>query len=324
MIKLPISKYHSVASDYVVLDLRVQSPTVSLKDMPRLAVELCRRKGIVGADGVACILSSDDLSAEVHIFNPDGGESELCINGLRCAARKLLDEKTSDRIELRNAFTVVAASRRAALAENLPAIGITVPQPILRLSPPFLVDGATVSVGDSIVIEGQHFNGASLYIPHLIAISKRFHESVLTQLGQRLQKDHHFPSGINVSYLAPLEQSSFFMSTFERGGAGLTRSCSSALICGAAILWNDESITLPRMLSAFSDGGVSTILREEGLSITATANATHVYDATLDIDPSTHKIKPLFAGSANMDEIDAYDDWLTSLRIADLKAFVEA
>jgi diaminopimelate epimerase len=324
MTKLSISKYHSLASDYVVLDLRALSQAASLHDLPKLAVALCERRGIVGADGVACLVSSNGDLADVRIFNPDGSESELCINGLRCAARALLNESTSGHMGIRNNWTSISVARHTAFADNLPAISITMPRPTLALLPPFVAGRENTPQQEPFIIDNQEFKGVTLFVPHLIAIRDRFAISELVSLGEKLQSDGRFPLGVNVSNMSPLEGSSFFMSTFERGGAGLTRSCSSALICGAAILWETESIDTGTAVTGYSEGGGTTILREGDQSVTAIANATHIYDASLEVDPSLSLIKPLFKESANMDEINAYDHWLASLHVNDLKRMVES
>ncbi|HET7771454.1 MAG TPA: diaminopimelate epimerase, partial [Chloroflexota bacterium] len=90
---LPFAKYHGARNDFVIVDGRPGAPGApeSGLDRPGLAVAMCDRHAGAGADGllVASEVTVPGAVAHMRMFNPDGSESEMCGNGLRCFARWL-------------------------------------------------------------------------------------------------------------------------------------------------------------------------------------------------------------------------------------------
>ncbi|HET9622116.1 MAG TPA: diaminopimelate epimerase, partial [Kofleriaceae bacterium] len=89
------AKYHGLGNDFLVVDLR-ESAGVSASDVraaqdPAKVVALCDRQFGVGGDGVLAILPSAIADARMRVLNSDGGEAEMCGNGLRCVARELFE-----------------------------------------------------------------------------------------------------------------------------------------------------------------------------------------------------------------------------------------
>lgn len=72
--------------------------------------QLCHRQFGIGADGVIVIGQASGVDASMRIFNADGGEAEMCGNGLRCLVHYLFDhvaQKNEYKIKTMNSlFTV--------------------------------------------------------------------------------------------------------------------------------------------------------------------------------------------------------------------------
>src|SRR5207247_9246582 len=66
----------------------------------------------VGSDGILEVVSADDDTAEVVIWNPDGSVAELSGNGTRIAARWLARRSGSDRVTILVGPRIVAAQIR--------------------------------------------------------------------------------------------------------------------------------------------------------------------------------------------------------------------
>ena len=62
-----------------------------LAEAKQQAIFLCDRKFGVGGDGVIVLLPGQNAEFEMRMFNPDGSESEMCGNGIRCFAKYLYD-----------------------------------------------------------------------------------------------------------------------------------------------------------------------------------------------------------------------------------------
>ncbi|MDE2126155.1 MAG: diaminopimelate epimerase [Armatimonadetes bacterium] len=84
--ELRFVKMQGVGNDFVLIDARV-APAA---DWPALAVELCRRRFSVGADGLLVVDRSEVADAMMRMYNPDGSP-DVCGNGMRCVARWLTE-----------------------------------------------------------------------------------------------------------------------------------------------------------------------------------------------------------------------------------------
>lgn len=71
-------KYSGNGNDFVILD----QPAFELTS--ELIQKLCDRHFGVGADGVLLVTPHEGFDARMQIFNADGGEAEMCGNGIRC------------------------------------------------------------------------------------------------------------------------------------------------------------------------------------------------------------------------------------------------
>ncbi len=60
-------------------------------DWPDAARRMCDRQFGIGADGLLLALPSAVADYRMAMWNPDGSESEMCGNGIRCFGRYLLD-----------------------------------------------------------------------------------------------------------------------------------------------------------------------------------------------------------------------------------------
>jgi diaminopimelate epimerase len=84
--ELHFHKMSGAGNDFVVINA---SSAAAVPDLGELALEVCRRRTSVGADGLIVVGPSERPDADVRIrfWNPDGREFGTCGNGTRCAAR---------------------------------------------------------------------------------------------------------------------------------------------------------------------------------------------------------------------------------------------
>ena len=93
-------KFHGFGNDYIVIEAERLATVASLGDFAR---QICDRHYGAGADGIAVVSPSLEVSADfrVRIFNPDGSEAALSGNGTRCAAAYLFYQNLWQADELR-------------------------------------------------------------------------------------------------------------------------------------------------------------------------------------------------------------------------------
>src|SRR5690242_13555355 len=83
-------KMHGLGNDFVMIDCLQEAPPPDDK-LSHLSQEICDRHFGVGGDGLILILHDDQADYRMRMFNPDGSESEMCGNGIRCFGKYLFD-----------------------------------------------------------------------------------------------------------------------------------------------------------------------------------------------------------------------------------------
>ena len=100
---IKFTKMSASGNDFIVIDNRKKQISEVSNQMSEFVKEICKRKLGVGADGVLLIESSSKADFKMRIFNPDGGEVEMCGNGARCIAlwtkSKIKNQKSKIEIE---------------------------------------------------------------------------------------------------------------------------------------------------------------------------------------------------------------------------------
>ncbi|HUY11550.1 MAG TPA: diaminopimelate epimerase, partial [Candidatus Dormibacteraeota bacterium] len=181
--RFPFVKMHGTRNDFIVLDTRERS----LGDLAGFARRACDRHSGIGADGVLAIESSAVADAKMRVINADGGEAEMCGNGIRCVARYLVESGASNllRIEtiggIHSCETIVASgdwSVRVAIGE------VT----IERRALPF-PDASAVVVGN----------------PHVVLFADRLDAFDLREAQELLTREAGYVDGVNV-HLAVVER----------------------------------------------------------------------------------------------------------------------
>ncbi|MFY9233011.1 MAG: diaminopimelate epimerase [Fimbriimonadaceae bacterium] len=87
--RVPFAKVESIGNDFVLVEPG-ELPDSSDEGLRLLAIQLCRRRFGIGADGLLLLSEHPAPSSPfprllLRMFNPDGTE-DFCGNGLRCAA----------------------------------------------------------------------------------------------------------------------------------------------------------------------------------------------------------------------------------------------
>src|SRR2546421_1919479 len=102
------SKWHGLGNDYLL----VERAELAVPLTPDRVKRICDYHFGVGSDGILEVVSADDDTAEVVIWNPDGSVAELSGNGTRIAARWLARRSGSDRVRILVGPRIVAAQIR--------------------------------------------------------------------------------------------------------------------------------------------------------------------------------------------------------------------
>lgn len=172
-------------------------------------------EGLCGPDGL--IWLRPDLS--MRFYNPDGKEAALCGNGLRCAARFVIETQGKQ-----PPFTITTACGSHAIRLENGLIGVEMPLPR-----PF----------ERVVLEGVEFFVTEVGVPHAYHVVAHSEDFDLDRLGRRFVSHPHFPEGANINILEVGER--VRLRTFERGVNRETLACGTGAV-GAAAFTHRQTI----------------------------------------------------------------------------------
>jgi diaminopimelate epimerase len=287
---LKATKLHSMSNDYVVVDISQFVFTDS--QLSALATQLCRRHGPVGCDGVTYIKSVVNATATVGVIGPSDSASELCINGLQCAARFVLDDRT-----------------------QFPALSIPTPFGPAEAS-------LAGSLQGSIEVEGLQFHPVEFGDPHLVSINEPLPDSMLAKVGAELQLDPRFPAGVNVTVASAPGENRVFVRTYERAGAGLTRYCSSGILAAARVLVSEGLLAKEKTISSFTLGGRASVWIGEGSS-RLLSNVSTAFDAEFNVHASNMLLDSEFRGEFHYEEAVSYHKWVKKIFAEETLAMIQ-
>jgi diaminopimelate epimerase len=191
----------------------------------------------VGGDGLIVLFPGARGPVRMRMWNADGSEGLLCLNGLRCAAKYAAEAGPAGDV-----FAVETASgdRPVRVFRNPEG---TVEEVAVEVGRPDFRRTSLPAAGDAPELWGELIDlgerrvpgyGVSVGNPHLVCFldSAALAERIpLEVLGER-SRDPRFPEGVNVHSAAAIAPDLLVMKTWERG-TGPTQACGS----GAAAVY---------------------------------------------------------------------------------------
>ena len=209
-------KYSGNGNDFVILD----NPSYSIT--PELVQNLCDRHFGVGADGVLVLTNPEGVDGRMQIFNADGGEAEMCGNGIRCLTT-FIDQKTNHskdtyKIQTMNGLYEVSRQDQAFAIE------------MSEIKDQDLYD--LTSLND---FEDIYFVNTG--VPHLVFLVKDAKAIDIKSVAPKYRFHKMFPNGTNVSFVEiQSESQTAYVRTYERGVEDETYSCGTGLTASGLAL----------------------------------------------------------------------------------------
>ena len=198
-------KYQSLGNKFVLLENQEISPT--------LAQELCAKYRV---DGVLVLYHG--TPPYVFMFNPDGSDGQLCLNGARCVAHHLhKNHNFPNRFDLRmGKKTIKTTIYDDGIMQKIPLGAYLGEKKITCKAGEFW--GHVVDVGN----------------PHVIIFEKQT-VNWLTKNGPYIERHDAFPNKTNVEFVWPTGPTTYTALMYERG-CGVTQACSSGAAAIAQLL----------------------------------------------------------------------------------------
>jgi len=231
-------KAHGIGNDFIVLE----GPYVP---DPADVARWCVRRTGVGADGVLVMTSIDSGRVSMRYWNADGGEAEMCGNGLRCVARLAYDRGW-------------VASRRFSVATAVGDHEVTVKDEsvVAFVGEPNPFRTGTLTVAD------HEVHPFAIGNPHAVMFVDDVDEAPVATVGPVIEHDPLFPNRTNVEFVQVIEDGSIKVRVWERG-VGETAASGTGATAAAYIAHTVAGVTVPvdvnlsggRLTVTFDDAG---------------------------------------------------------------------
>ena len=263
-------KAQGLGNDFVVLDA-LRDP---LPDDPALFARVaCDRRRGVGGDGLLILQRGEEAPFRMRMWNPDGSESEMCGNGLRCAAAILLERgyASAEGVEIETGAGVL----RAEFLDGRVSVAMGVARlqrgEIGMLGPPeetFVEREIAGYVGSAVSMGNPHL---VIFVPDLATVD-------LEREGRILENDPTFPARTNVHFVQIQSADEARVLVWERG-AGATLACGTGA-CAVAVA-GVETGRLGGRSTIHLPGGPLTIEVSPDLGVTMIGPAEIVFEGRL-------------------------------------------
>lgn len=273
MVKIPFTKMHGCGNDFVFLDCLGNDP----KDLGQLAKRLCDRRFGIGADQLLTVHPSKVADFKMEIYNADGGQVEMCGNGIRCFAKYVYEHGLTPKREL--TVETLAGIIRPRLVDGL--VEVDMGEPILEgRKIPVDFDGRVLN--HPLEVEGVEYRMTcvSMGNPHCVLYLEEIDHLDLERIGPRFEHHPFFPKRVNTEFVNVLSRKEVKMRVWERG-AGETWACGTGAcavgVAGALTGKTDKKVTV------HLKGGDLLIDWRENNRVYMTGGAEEVFQGTVKI-----------------------------------------
>ncbi len=240
---LKFTKMQGIGNDFVVVNALSDAPDEA--GLPDLSRRLNDRKFGIGGDGLVLVLPSKIADFRMRMFNPDGSESEMCGNGIRCFARFVHDHKLYPEPQIKvETLAGVKIVRLQLRGGSVEAVRVEMGTPrLLRSEIPMRGDDNGRVIGEGLKVEGRRFEitAVSMGNPHVLIFEDNLDKLPLERFGPAIETHRAFPERTNVHFIHVCNAGEIRIRTWERG-AGATLACGTGA-CAAVVasVLNDKT-----------------------------------------------------------------------------------
>ena len=206
---------HGTENDFVLL----YDPKDTVQLSSREVAAICNRENGIGSDGFIRIVMRDGKWF-MDYRNADGSLAEMCGNGIRVMARYLVERGHQGAgifpILTRDGTKFLSVPEQGEITVNMGQIS-------------YIPGEVTVSSN------GSTWSGFHIEIgnPHAVVFVSKLEEIGDLKSAPTVNPSEAYPDGVNVEFVAPLDNGQLSMRVHERG-VGETRSCGTGT-CAVAL-----------------------------------------------------------------------------------------
>jgi diaminopimelate epimerase len=272
--KLQFTKMHGAGNDFVFIDCL----TNDIENLEAIAKQLCDRRFGIGADQLLTVHPSKVADFKMEIYNADGGQVEMCGNGIRCFAKYVYDHGITQKRALE--VETLAGIIRPKIVGDL--VEVDMGEPILegRKIP---VDADGEIKNRPLTVQGKVYEVTcvSMGNPHAVIYLNDIDSLDLAKIGRDFEHHPFFPKRVNTEFVKILSPTEVRQRTWERG-AGETWACgtgASAVGVAGVITGRTE-----RKVTVHLKGGDLVIEWRADDRVYMTGGATEVFHGTIQLE----------------------------------------
>jgi len=211
------TKYSATGNDFILVDGR----TAGVKDsLTRDKVSsLCHRKWGIGSDGLIILLDSSKGDFAMRYLNADGGEVEMCGNGLRAITH------------FAHSLNIVGKSKDSYVIETFNGVYETYNLgSSVKIKMTELYDDNELHVKDLFPCDSAYYVNTG--VPHTVLFVGELEDRAVAGAGE-MAHDGRFISGCNINFAKVEKPGVLFVRTYERGVEAETLSCGTGAVAVA-------------------------------------------------------------------------------------------
>ncbi|PKL65729.1 MAG: diaminopimelate epimerase [Methanomicrobiales archaeon HGW-Methanomicrobiales-3] len=227
--EIPFAKLHENGNDFIVID---EWDRIVIPDemKAQFATIYCDRRFGIGADGVICVMKSQTCDLRMRLFQPDGSESGVDGNGIRCLAKFAFDAgHTKESCTVETPAGEIKVSMGYTGDDFLATITMTPPQ----------FDRKDISAGTGKYrekIAGYEVHLVNTGVPHAVIIVDSVDAVDIEAVAPKILHHKSFRKGTNVSFVEKTGKDRIRIRTFGRGAEGETLSCGTGALASAVMV----------------------------------------------------------------------------------------
>lgn len=312
-----ILKCHGTGNDFVLIDEFSNDYSIIEGNREKIAVELCNRKGPIGADGILFVQKSLKYDAKMRIFNSDGSEAEMCGNGLRCVGRYVMEMLAMDVVNIETLKANYIVQKAKNIYKDIPTVEIEIKTVDFDVNSLPMNFSSSNLIFDKIsdLSKDLEFTALSITNPHIVTFVDEFDNNTILDIGGKANaiKDI-FVNGVNVNFVKRLEGTNIYVKTYERG-VGLTKSCGTGMTASSIVACLKDKMLYDSEINIYNDGGMIKCVVEKGndqkYKVRFIGNASYIYKGTIDLQAVLNNETVKFSGEEFENEIAQYDEFLS-------------
>lgn len=274
LMEVPFFKYSGCSNDFILIDNRDFNLSLSSEQI----VTLCDRREGIGADGVILVEPSTLATCKMRIFNADGGEAEMCGNGIRCVADFI---RTHGHEE--NSCTIESMHRRhlASWEDDKYTIEMGAPENICW--------NATINISG----QSYHLSTMDTGVPHAVIFCDDISNFPLSEVGKHIRYHEEFmPEGTNVN-VVKVSDGGVKVRTYERGVEDETPACGTGATAAALVAAKQYGLPSPIKVTLQSGDHLDieyTLCEEDISAVSMTGKCKKVFEGCIELTVYTAEI----------------------------------